>query len=77
MGDRNGELLTSTARDVQALSSTVRSLVFDIILVVIREKLRPVPKLDVWCGRDAPIYSVLPSNSITQIGDHLLSLAQV
>ena len=52
-------------------------MVYDLALTVVRDKLKPVAQLDVWCGRDAPLYSILPSEHITQIGEHLLSLYQV
>lgn len=45
----------------------------DVILEVVRKVFAKMPKLPIWCGKEKAMYSLQPSEGITQVGeaDHI------
>jgi hypothetical protein len=72
----NGALFVYSLREALNFSATCRQLVFDVTMRNIRSSLDQIPKLDAWCGKTSPAYSIQPSAHVTRVGEHLLSLYQ-
>eukprot|EP01116_Phalansterium_solitarium_P021414 TRINITY_DN6645_c0_g1_i1.p1 TRINITY_DN6645_c0_g1~~TRINITY_DN6645_c0_g1_i1.p1 ORF type:complete len:861 (-),score=300.25 TRINITY_DN6645_c0_g1_i1:236-2818(-) len=82
LDDGSYKLLPGPAQLVSSLAAAVHSLVFDSVFAFARDKLSLLPSLSAWSAEPAanplnlPSFSLSPSEYITQVGEHLLTLPQ-
>lgn len=72
------ELLPAAAKAAGAAAQEARQAALDAALVPVRVRLDPLPLDDDWVaeGRGADAEAPLPSESVSQAGEHVLTFVQ-